>query len=458
MAETTGKKQGFTWRHIMVVFTCAIGIFTSTAITFSCAGLTYVPISEQMGIERIQITFYMTCTYLAEVVFSPVVGAMLERLDIRIVAVSCAAAAALAEFLMSTNTIYWQWYYCGVLLGYGQIGILWLIMAGVIGRWYKDLTALMIGICSAMTGIGGAVFNIVGQTVLGPNLLTEETWRDLYRVFCICIIAGTIPWQILFLRSHPGDVGLKAYGELIDETVEVQEEEVLYGFAPTEAYKTWYFWALCVFGATANVCGIYPQHFTAFYQGFVAIDNDSMQAAIAAAADPSTVVLADYSIPELMAMSGTLEAFAMVGMAVGKVVTGAVESKSMMGALILGLVTGVGGIFAMWMGGTAKILPILWGGGFIYGCMYAWVTVVLPWLTRQLFGDLHYDQIYSVVLIPTNLVGAFAAGGLALIYQGPGWSAYWVVAIAFVAVSFLLALVIYKVGRPKYVEKFGERI
>jgi len=84
MAETAGmKKQGFTWRHIMVVFTCAIGIFTSTAITFSCAGLTYVPISEQMGIERIQITFYMTCTYLSEVVFSPVVGKMLEKLDIR---------------------------------------------------------------------------------------------------------------------------------------------------------------------------------------------------------------------------------------------------------------------------------------------------------------------------------------------------------------------------------------
>ena len=93
MAETTGTKQGFTWRHIMVVFTCAIGIFTSTAITFSCAGLTYIPISEQLGIERIQITFYMTCTYLAEVVFSPVVGAMLERLDIRLVAVSCACAA-----------------------------------------------------------------------------------------------------------------------------------------------------------------------------------------------------------------------------------------------------------------------------------------------------------------------------------------------------------------------------
>jgi len=357
---------------------------------------------------------------------------------------------------MSTNTVYWQWYYCGVLLGYGQIGILWLIMAGVIGRWFKDLQGLMIGLCSAMTGIGGAVFNIVGQTVLGPNLLTEETWRDLYRVFSICCLVGTVPWQILFLRSHPGDVGLKAYGELIDENAEVQEEEVLYGFTQGEAMKTWYFWVLCIFGATTNVAGIYPQHFTAFYQGFVAIDNDAMQAAIAAGA--TDVVLADYSIPDLMAMSGTLEAFAMVGMAVGKIVTGAVESKSVTAALFLGLITGVGGIIAMWWGGTVKILPVLFGGGFIYGAMYAWVTVVLPYLTRGLFGDLHYDSIYGVVLMPTNIVGAFAASGLALIYAGPGWAAYWIVAIAFVALSFLVGLALWKIGRPKYVEKFGERV
>lgn len=60
-----------------------------------------------------------------------------------------------------------------------------------------------------------------------------------------------------------------------------------------------------------NICGIYPQHYTNFYQGVVAVIPGTQTA-----------------IPELMAISGTLEAFSMVGMMNGKICTGILESKS----------------------------------------------------------------------------------------------------------------------------------
>ena len=44
MAENV-KTQKFTVRHFLVLFTCMICIFTSSAITFSCPGLAYRPVA-----------------------------------------------------------------------------------------------------------------------------------------------------------------------------------------------------------------------------------------------------------------------------------------------------------------------------------------------------------------------------------------------------------------------------
>ena len=143
----------------------------------------------------------------------------------------------------------------------------------------------------------------------------------------------------------------------------------------------------------------------------------------------------------------------MVGMAIGKVVTGAVESKSLQAALILGVITGAGGISCIWLGGFNKVLPILFGGGFIYGCVYAWSTVMTPYLTRSVVGDLHYEKIYSVVLVPFNLVGATAASGLAVVNQTFGWSVFFGLDIVLIVLIYILATIVHKVGRKEYEDK-----
>ena len=245
-----------------------------------------------------------------------------------------------------------------------------------------------------------------------------------------------LPFYLFALRNHPQDVGLKAYGESLTEGEEIDEAHLqLKGMEPKQAYTKWYFYVLIIAGCLMNICGIYPQHYTTYYQTVVAVDASGV------------------AISDLMIMSGTLEAFSMVGMAIGKVVTGAVESKSLQAALILGVITGAGGILCIWFGGFNKITPILFGGGFIYGCVYAWVTVMLPYLTRSIFGDLHYDKIYSVILIPVNLVGATAASGLAVVNQTFGWSVFFGLDIVLIVIIYFLATLVFKVGRKEYEEK-----
>ena len=435
MAENV-KEQKFTVRHFLVLFTCMICIFTSSAITFSCPGLAYRPVAMQLGIQVSDVSLYMSVVYLCEVIFSPIVGVLLEKFDVRIICTLAGVCATGAYFAMSQFTVIWQWYVAGIFIGFSQITLLWLMTAGVLGRWFKKKLGFALGLSYAMTGAGGAILNIVGQFVLGPNLLVEDTWRDLYMVFGALCLVGTIPWTALCLRNAPEDVGLKAYGAPIAEGEVIDDADIhLKGMEPKVAYTRWYFYVLIIAGCLMNVCGIYPQHYTNFYQGVVAVIPGTQDA-----------------IPELMIMSGTLEAFSMVGMMIGKICT--IESKSVQLALIGGVVTGIAGICGIWFGGYNKILPILFGGGLIYGFIYAFVTTLLPYLTRQIFGDLHYDKIYSVILIPVNLVGATAASGLALINQTFGWDFFFILDIVVMIAIYILCTICYKAGKHDAAEKF----
>ena len=80
------------------------------------------------------------------------------------------------------------------------------------------------------------------------------------------------------------------------------------------------------------------------------------------------------------------------------------------------------------------------------------MTTLLPYVTRLLFGSREYDRIYSVILMPVNLVGAFAASGLALLYQNVGWNAFFIVGLASIAVIYVGFVVAYRAGKKRYCE------
>lgn len=430
MANTAVTTQKMTLRHFLVLLTCITCTFGPAAITFSCPGLCYRPVASYLGVQISDISFYMSLVYFAEVVFSPIVGALLEKYDVRIICTVAAVSVSAAIGMMSTYTELWQWYISGIFMGFGEITLLWLMVAGLLNRWFKAKLGLVLGISYAMTGLGGATFNLIGQFILGADL---SGWRELYLVYGISAAILSVPFTLFCIRSRPEEVGLKAYGAVLNENEAITAENLeLPGITAKQAWHKWYFYLLIIAGCLFNVMGIYPQHFTTYYQMVVAVDDFGAV------------------IPDLMIMSGTLEACCMVGMAVGKVTIGAIESRSIQAALAFGAVAGVVGLICVWNGGFSRVIPLLFFGGFIFGMIYPLVTTCLPYMTRLLFGEKDYDKIYSIVLMPVNLVGAFAASGLALIYQGPGWTAFFVVGIAVSFILWLIASLTIKFGMKDY--------
>ncbi|MDR2721256.1 MAG: MFS transporter, partial [Coriobacteriaceae bacterium] len=318
-AATSPQTQKMTIRHLLVLLTCIFCTFGCAAAAFSVPGLCYRPVAAYLGVDVFSVSFYMTILYLSQVTFSAPVGWLMKKFDMRIICTIAALCTSLGYMCMSFYTQLWQWYVSAVFMGFGEITLLWLMVAGLLNRWYKKRLGLVIGLSYAMTGLGGATLNIIGQFLLGPEL---AGWRSVYLVIGLIALCLSVPFTLFGIRSRPEELGLKPYGADLNES-ELDAEGNLDkpGVPAKVAYTRWFFYALIFAGCMANIGGIFPQHFTTFYQSYVAVNRETLEI-----------------IKNLMIMSGTLEAFTMIGMAGGKILIGALESKSIQLALIVGCV------------------------------------------------------------------------------------------------------------------------
>ncbi|MEI3230963.1 MAG: MFS transporter [Gordonibacter pamelaeae] len=157
------RTQHMTPRHWAVLATCVFCTFGCAAVAFSVPGLCYRPVSQYLGVDVFQVSFYMTIVYLAEVVLSPVMGKVLHRFDMRVVCTAAAVATSGGFMAMSFYTELWQWYVSGVLIGFGEITLLWLMVASLLEPVVQKRLGLVLGLTYAMTGVGGAVLNLIGQ-------------------------------------------------------------------------------------------------------------------------------------------------------------------------------------------------------------------------------------------------------------------------------------------------------
>lgn len=414
----------------MVVLTGILLCFGPSAIVFSCPGLFYAPVTGYLGVPTAQLTLYMTIIYLTMTFMAPFMGNLLEKFDIRIVATTCAVLVGTGILLMGTYTQVWQWWLSGVLIGLGEICNLWLLVPVLINRWFKEKAGFCIGLCMAFTGIGGVVFNLLGQTLIGADL---SNWRGTYLTFGTIALCLSVPFTLFCIRSYPEDKGLLPYGASADAAEEHDGVLAphLTGLTLSQALRRPFFYTVCLCGGLFNLVSIMAQFFPTYV---VFLSTDNYGAPIAA----------------LLGLTGTLESFTMAGQASGKVIVGAIESRTIKGALIFACLCGVVGLTACWQSASIASLPILFGGGFVFGFFYASVTVVMPYLVRIIFGMKDYDRIYSRVQIVVNLCGAFAAVMWAWVADALGYPIMFSIGLACIVAITVLALYSLHAGMKAY--------
>ncbi len=373
------KKASSLW-HYLIVATGIILCFTASAFPTGCAGIFYPSVVEYLQVSRATLAIYMTIQGLAIMVALPFAGKLMDKFDVRVllsVAVILIGATLMA---MSAFNAIWQWYVAGVTLGVGIAFTMYLAVPTLIGRWFRAKVGFFIGLCMAFTGVGGVVFNFVGGLLIASG---PEGWRMGYLVFGIITLILCLPCTLFLIRSYPSDKGLQPYGA--GEAVEGQAPAapVLKGVSAGKAMRSSAFFLLCGFALLITLAAVFFQFIPTYL-----------------------VALKDIA-PAVAAAAATAASVCALGQALGKISLGVINDKKVSAGLIVGVVCGVIGFILLWLMPT-QLVPVFIGA-FLFGVLFALVTVQTPLLTRTVFGMREYSGIYSRVSMISALAVALGA-------------------------------------------------
>ncbi len=366
----------------IIVACCCLMMGINVGLTFSCAGIFYRPVSESLGVAVGEFGIYMSVMYVTSSLMLSIAGRLLERYSARWLFSANSALMGLTFLSMALYDKVWEFYVAGGVLGVTLAFLLYLSFPTLVNRWFQTRVGLMIGICSAASGIGGMLFNPVAGW-----MITVWGWRWAYAAFGVLILGVVSPLLAWLLRDRPADKGLLPYGadSLVATATEHGSAAQNSGMTYSAAVKSPLFYALILFAFL--MMGISTLNL--FIPGFVTDHGFSLeQASVTAAA-------------------------VMAGVTIGKLALGWINDRS---SLVGVAVTTLGGAIglAVLIFSEGSLFSVM-GGAFLFGWAYAGVTVQTAMLTRSVFGTRDYARIYSVISIALAAGGALASGGWGLL-------------------------------------------
>lgn len=381
-------------KHWAVYATCCVIMVLTLGMIQNSGMIFIVPVSEDLGVQRGTLTLYTTVLMFAYLAAATFAGKLLQTFDTKKIMVVAAIAEGLAFGLMGFYHNVFLWYVSGVVLGVALALCGFMAVNVLITNWFATKTGFLVGLASAISSLGGILFNTIGSA-----LITSIGWRPAYIIEGVLVIVLLVPLILFSIRFKPEDFGLKPYG--YKEALALAEkqakeagtgaiEKSQKGVTATAAFKSpaFYFMFLCAMMCTAQ------STFNSNMPGYA----DSLGYDLVFASMCSSVVLA--------------------GATVGKILLGMLNDK--IGHINATLVTCVAGIISffimLFVPGTAAFLV----GCAVFGLAFSLSTVEPPLAVKRIFGMKDYSTIYSIVTIGTMGSGAIFTPVFAYIYDFTG--------------------------------------
>jgi MFS family permease len=170
-------------------------------------GVFITPLHDEFGWSTGVISAAVSVNLVLFGLTAPFAAALMERFGIRRVVTCALLLVALGSGLTIFMTASWQLVLCwGVLVGLGTGSMALVFVATVTNRWFVRHRGVVTGVLTA----GGAAGQLVFLPLLA-SLVQAHGWRTAALTVAGCALA-VAPIVLLFLREHPADVGLTAYG------------------------------------------------------------------------------------------------------------------------------------------------------------------------------------------------------------------------------------------------------
>lgn len=192
-------------RIVFVFLGCTLMYGALMGLLYNCAGVVISGIINAEGYTSSSISGFYTLRALVSAFMVIVVAKLIQKVNVKYVAIGVGICCSLAYFLMFFYTQPWQWMISGVLSSVGGSPAL-LLSNTVIRAWFTKRRGTAIGFVTMTSGLFGALFNPVVS-----RLIESFGWRHT-----VLILGGvaltTIVLSSLLIVRRPSDVGAQPYG------------------------------------------------------------------------------------------------------------------------------------------------------------------------------------------------------------------------------------------------------
>jgi sugar phosphate permease len=201
----------YAWLIVIVTFVTLI----TTAGFRSTPGVLIVPLENEFGWSRAEISGAISLGLLMFGLAAPFSAALMDRFGVRRVMLIALATIALGTSLTTVMTSVWQLYLLwGVVVGSATGAVSVPLAATIATRWFATRQGFVTGILTASTASGQMIF-----LPLLAWLATTYGWR--YAVLCVAFVAlvVVIPIVAVVVRDRPQSIGLQPFGSTDDVPV-----------------------------------------------------------------------------------------------------------------------------------------------------------------------------------------------------------------------------------------------
>lgn len=409
------------------VLDAGIGVFIQPVIAEG-SGVNFV--SDSAGRQG-ELMIYMSCYFLATIIAMPLIGHILPRYNIRVVLTTAFVLTAAAFAACGLYTEAWMWYISGFVFGLAGSFIFVMPVPILIGNWFFKRRALVLGIASCFSGIGGALLSPVFTV-----FVNSFGWRSAYFLSALLICVLVLPFTVFVVRFKPEDMGLKPYGWSEEEEKKQADKKYdrTLAFSPNS-------------GVVANRKILITVPFICM---FLICGLVSFYGSLGSQMNPFGFSLGFYGDDAANRMFGaTLVSAVMIGNIVSKIVMGFVTDYiGVYKAIIIQLGLVVLGLLGFIFFNQEPWLLYVWG--FLFGVQNSVYAVSTPLLIRNLFGSRDYTKIFSWCRIGTGAIGFIAPTmyGFLVGWDNGSYNACFIVSII-IGIVCVLAIILANATRKQ---------
>ena len=200
------ERRGIHYAWVIAAVTFLAMLTTSAAL--GLPGAMLQPLSREFGWSIEQLSSVFAVRFALFGLLGPFAAVFIGRFGLRRVMVSAATLIALAMALATQVTQLWQLFLLwGLVLGCGT-GLTALVLGAMVAnRWFTSNRGLVVGLFAASTATGQLIFLPVAAW-----MIEALGWRyAVIPVFGASVVIALL--ATLFMRDHPGSIGLRAFGE-----------------------------------------------------------------------------------------------------------------------------------------------------------------------------------------------------------------------------------------------------